>query len=382
MSAVNELRRHILGQARRLVVKIGSKVLVDGADSGEGVNRARIRQYAASIAELHREGIEVVVVTSGAVGAGMAVLGFESKPAELELKQACAAIGQVRLMQAWEEAFAVDGIHVAQLLFSADDFRSRERYQNIRNTVKALLNHKVVPVINENDTVAVAEIKVGDNDKLSADVTQFLDADLLILFSDELGLFDKNPKEHPDAVMMPLIPAVTDEILSLASGDEGSAVSTGGMRSKLVAIRQATQSGCAALLASGYHALPADLVRGSDQGTFFLPAPQKLSDRKRWLALVSTPRGAIVVDSGAEKALIHKGASLLAVGVLDVVGRFSAGDFVEIRSAEGKKLARGIVSFHWKDVIAFKGLSSVELEKKFGKLALKEIIHRDNRVLL
>lgn len=382
MTTVNELRRRYLSRAKRIVVKIGSKVLVEGAPAGVGVNPERIATFAHSMAELVKQGKEVVVVTSGAVGAGMGVLGFEQKPQVLAEKQACAAIGQVRLMQAWENAFAGAGLAVAQILCSADDFRNHERYRNIRATVKALLAHQVVPVINENDTVATAEIKVGDNDKLSADVTQFLDADLLILFTDEKGLYDKNPKEHADAQLIPLIPQITHDVLALAAGEEGSSVSTGGMKSKLSALKQATQAGCAALLSSGYLANPFELVQGYEIGTFFLPSPKKLSSKKRWMSLVSTPRGAVLVDSGAVAAMVERGSSLLSVGIVGVEGRFSQGDFVEVKDLKGKAIARGIVRYHWKDILAYKGLSTQELREKYGEEAAQEVIHRDQRVLI
>jgi len=230
---MSELRKKVLGEAKRIVIKIGSRILVDSEHGG--VRTRFIQQLATSVATLVENGKEVVIVTSGAVGTGMAILGYAQKPSVMAEKQACAAVGQIDLMYAYREMFRWVGLVTGQILLSADDFRDRTRYKNLQNTLKAMLARKIVPIVNENDSVAVAEIKVGDNDKLSSDVALFLDADLLLVFTDEDGLFDANPKTNPDARLLRLVPEITPEIMALAGkpGEAGSAVSTGGMRSKL-----------------------------------------------------------------------------------------------------------------------------------------------------
>jgi glutamate 5-kinase len=376
---MSELRVKIVGQVKRIVIKLGSRLLVD-MEKG-GTRTALVSKFAGSVAKLRAQGVEVVIVTSGAVGSGMAALGFAEKPAEIGLKQACAATGQVLLMHAWRSAFQRHGLEVGQILCSADDFRERTRYKNISTAVSSLLKLGVVPVINENDSVAIAEIKVGDNDKLSADVSQFLKADLLIIFTDEDGLFDKNPKEHADARLLSLVTEVTPEVERLA-GSKGSGISTGGMITKIQAMKQVTQAGCAAVLASGFKVLPHQVIEGKEVGTLFLPAAQKLNSRSRWLTFVSTPKGRVTIDAGAESALLLKGRSLLPVGVAKVEGRFHAGDIVELRNAEGKPLARGIAAWGSDTLRRVKGMKTPEARALLGAGQADEFVHRNNRVVL
>lgn len=377
---MKELRKELLSNVRRMVVKLGSRLLVDSENGG--VNVRTISRMMGSIAKLREKGVEVVVVTSGAVGSGMAQLGLKTKPEAMSDRQACAAVGQAQLMLAYENAAKRHGLRVGQILCSADDFRERVRYKNIKATVDSLLRMGAIPVINENDTVAFAEIKVGDNDKLSADVSQFLGAQLLAIFTDEEGLFDKNPKEHPDAQLLKLVPEVDASIEKLAAG-KGSAISTGGMATKLAAAKQATLAGCAVVLACGFRELPHRIAEGKEAGTLFLPATsRKLKSRERWLGLVSTPKGRVFVDAGAETALRQKGRSLLPVGIVRVEGRFAAGDIVAICSADRRPVARGVASWSHDALRRVLGLKTPEVRAVLGPGRPDEFVHRNNMVLL
>lgn len=379
---MSELRKKILGETRLLVVKIGSRVLVDSEKGG--VRASWIEAFAKSIAKLREAGKNVVVVTSGAVGTGMAVLGYATKPANIAEKQACAAVGQIDLMHTYREMFKRQGLIAGQILLTAEDFRDRARYKNLQNTIKALLAKGVVPVINENDSVAVAEIKVGDNDKLSSDVALFLDADLLLLFTDEDGLYDSNPKTNPDARLLQFVPEITSDIMAMGGkpGESGSAVSTGGMRSKLEAIRAVTRSGCNAFLANGMKVLPHEAVLGDARGTLFAGVARKLNSRKRWLSFVSTPKGILTLDEGGAKAIREKHSSLLPVGIVAISGRFAEGDLVEIRDANGERLARGVTQYDSANLKLVLGQKTAAVKARLGENARDEVIHKNDMVLL
>ena len=379
---MSELRKKILGETHLVVVKIGSRVLVDSEKGG--VRAAWIERFAQSVAKLRAAGKEVVVVTSGAVGTGMAVLGYATKPSNIAEKQACAAVGQIDLMHTYREMFKRQGLIAGQILLTADDFRDRARYKNLQNTIKALLAKGVVPVINENDSVAVAEIKVGDNDKLSSDVALFLDADLLLLFTDEDGLFNANPKTSPDARLLQFVPEISSDIMAMAgkAGEAGSAVSTGGMRSKLEAIRAVTRSGSNAFLANGMKVLPDEVVLGSAVGTLFAGAARKMNSRKRWLSFVSTPKGVLTVDAGGAQAICAKHSSLLPVGVVSLSGRFSEGDLVEVRDADGNRLARGITQYDAANHKLVLGQKTAAVKARLGSDAPDEVLHKNDMVVL
>lgn len=378
---MSDLRKKVLGEAKRIVIKIGSRILVDS--DGKGVRTRFIQQLATSVATLIESGKEVVIVTSGAVGTGMAVLGYAQKPTVMAEKQACAAVGQIDLMHAYREMFRWVGLVAGQILLSADDFRDRTRYKNLQNTLKAMLAQKIVPIINENDSVAVAEIKVGDNDKLSSDVALFLDADLLLIFTDEDGLYDANPKTHPEARLLRLVPEITADVMALAGkpGEAGSAVSTGGMRSKLEAIRAVARSGCNAFLANGAKVQPHQVVLEDAIGTLFLGSSKKLGSRSRWLSYISSPRGAVVADAGGVKALREKHSSLLPVGVEKVIGRFSIGDLVEVRDTEGIQVARGIAQFDSEKLKMVLHKKSAEIHALLGSQVPDEFIHKNDLVV-
>lgn len=370
------IREALFQDVRTLVVKVGTRVLCNDA----GLDEARLKHLVDSLADLHDRGFSTVLVTSGAVGVGMGVLGFETRPAALAEKQACAAAGQIRLMQRYADLFHKRGKSVAQILLTGEDLRDSVRFNNIRQTVRVLLEKGAIPIVNENDTVATEEIKLGDNDKLSADVAQFLEADLLVILSDEEGLYDKNPKKHADAQRIAVVERVTPDVLRLADPTPGSGVSTGGMKAKLTAIRQAVEAGTPAVLARGDGANLVEIVTGKDCGTLFLPR-KRIDRKRRWLAFVTKPKGTLTLDAGAVNALRaaegSKRASLLAAGIRKVHGRFAAGDFVEVCAPDGEIVARGRVSYSAAEIERIKGRKSGEFAAILGRRGPGEVIHRD-----
>ena len=378
---MSELRTKILTEAKRIVVKIGSRILVDSEHGG--VRTRYIQKLADSVACLMEHGKEVVIVTSGAVGTGMAELGYAEKPKVMAEKQACAAVGQIDLMYAYREMFRWVQLSCGQILLSADDFRDRTRYKNLQNTIKTMLAKKIVPIINENDSLAVAEIKVGDNDKLSSDVALFLDADLLLIFTDEDGLFDDNPKKNPKARLLRFVPEITPSVLALAGapGETGSAVSTGGMRSKLEAIRAVVNSGANAFLANGMKVLPHEVLFENALGTLFAGKKQKMNSRRRWLSFVSTPKGNVVVDKGGVKALQKNHSSLLPVGVIQVGKHFDAGDLIEILDESGNRIARGIAQYGSDNLNLVLGKKTPIVREILGSDIPEELVHKNDLVL-
>ena len=378
---MSELRKNILDESKRVVIKIGSRILVDSARCC--VRTRYIQRLADSVAQLMEAGKEVVLVTSGAVATGMAELGYKEKPTVMAEKQACAAVGQIDLIYAYREMFRWVQLSVGQILLSADDFRNRQRYKNLQNTIEAMLAHKIVPIINENDSLAVAEIKVGDNDKLSSDVALFLDADLLLIFTDENGLFDDNPKKNPKARLLRFVPEITPAVLALAGkpGEAGSAVSTGGMRSKLEAIRNVTKSGCNAFLANGLKVLPHEVVFENAEGTFFAASKKKLNSRQRWLSFVTTPRGSVLVDDGGVKALREKHSSLLPVGVVQVQKHFDKGDLIEVLDLAKNPVARGVAKFDSETLKLVMKKKTSQVKEFLGKDFPEELIHKNDLVV-
>ena len=378
---MSELRTKILTEAKRIVVKIGSRILVDSEHGG--VRTRYIQKLADSVACLMEHGKEVVIVTSGAVGTGMAELGYAEKPKVMAEKQACAAVGQIDLMYAYRETFRWVQLSCGQILLSADDFRDRTRYKNLQNTIKTMLAKKIVPIINENDSLAVAEIKVGDNDKLSSDVALFLDADLLLIFTDEDGLFDDNPKKNSKARLLRFIPEITPAVLALAGapGETGSAVSTGGMRSKLEAIRAVVNSGANAFLANGMKVLPHEVLFENALGTLFAGKKQKMNSRRRWLSFVSTPKGSVIVDKGGVKALQKNHSSLLPVGVIQVGKHFDAGDLIEILDESGNRIARGIAQYGSDNLNLVLGKKTPMVREILGSDIPEELVHKNDLVL-
>jgi glutamate 5-kinase len=365
---------------KRLVLKIGSNIL---ADEKEGLNLKRISSIAGDVSEIRASGYDVLMVSSGAVAAGMKKLGLRTKPRDIRLKQAAAAVGQSSLMWAYERSFGEHGIKVGQVLLTGDDFSDRKRYINSKNTLLALLQYGVVPVVNENDTVATDEIKFGDNDNLAALVAILVEAERLIILSDVEGLYSEDPRFHGDARLIPCVEEVTAAIERRA-GEAGSAVGTGGMYSKVMAAKMAASHGISVHIISGRKkGLMNAAVSGSRcQGTFFKPSESRLSRRKGWIAYNTRPRGQVVIDDGAARAITGMGRSLLPTGIISVEGDFDVGDPVYCVDAEGRRIAKGLTNYSSSDLKKIMGKKTVEIEKILGYKYSEEAIHRDNLVIL
>jgi glutamate 5-kinase len=367
-----------LAQARRIVVKVGSALLVgaDGAPDG-----AWLADLAADIARLRAEGRQVLVVSSGAVALGRRRLGLQRRSAALAEKQAAAAAGQSRLMRAWEEALEPHGIAAAQVLLTRDDTEIRRRWLNARATVETLLKLGVVPVVNENDTVATEEIRYGDNDRLAARVAQMAGADVLVLLSDVDGLYTADPRRDPAAAHVPVVRTISAEVERMAAGANASAgVGTGGMATKLAAARIAQGAGCATVITLGARPRPLEAVARGERATVVAASTTPTQAYKAWIAGSLAPRGVVVVDGGCEAALLA-GRSLLPAGVRGVEGRFEKGDAVLVKDAAGRELARGLVEYDADDARRIAGLRSDALEAALGWRGPDELIHRDDLVL-
>jgi len=375
----NAPARRALPKVKRLVVKVGSGLI---SAPGRGLLPDRIGALADELAALAKDGREVVVVSSGAIASGMARLGLTQRPRSIPEKQAAAAVGQSALMWHYEQAFARHGIRVAQVLLTQEDISARPRYLNARNTLQVLLRFRVVPVVNENDTVAVEEIKVGDNDNLAALVAHLVDADLLVILTDVDGLYTGDPRVDPEARRLDTVDAVTEEIERLVWDADGQ-VSVGGMSTKLEAARKVTSSGIPMVIASGR--VPGTLrrvLRGEPLGTYFVPRGDRLAGRKRWIAFAVPPQGRLTVDAGARSALVERGKSLLPSGVVEVEGEFHAGEVVSLSAADGKEFARGLTNYDAAELRKIQGAKTKDLEERLGYKSFDEVIHRDNLVLL
>ncbi|MFM8620334.1 MAG: glutamate 5-kinase [Opitutaceae bacterium] len=360
---------------RRVVVKLGTGVLTSGVGR---LDSARIAGVAAEIAALRARGTEVIVVSSGAVGLGMGALGLERRPRELSRKQACAAIGQSRLMETWREAFAPHRITVAQVLLTHEDLRARGRFLGVRETLRQITAYGAIPIINENDTVSAAEIKFGDNDTLSALVASLTQADHLIILSTAPGLIDMKGT----GLIVPVVERITPEIEAMAGGTT-SETAVGGMVSKISAARLATKSGCGVFIASGAEPrIIGRLLSGEGPGTFFVPSGLPLEARKRWLAYFQRPAGTIRVNARAVPALREQGRSLLAVGVTGASGAFAAGDIVNIAGPDGTVVARGKATFSSEEIPALAGRQSDELAALHPGRRRLEVVHRNDLVLI
>jgi glutamate 5-kinase len=367
-----------LASAQRLVVKIGSALVVN---SDEAAPRTTwLDGVAADIALLRARGVDVIVVSSGAIALARRSLGLQQRRLRLEEQQAAAAVGQIRLAQAWSEALSAKDLTAAQLLLTLDDTEDRRRYLNARATLNTLLTIGCIPVINENDTVATAEIRFGDNDRLAARVAEMMQADQLVLLSDIDGLYTADPRRDHTATHIPVVSAITPEIEAMG-GEPPPGYSSGGMQTKLVAARIATQAGCAMAIAYGHTERPLAALASGARCTWFLAAPEGRSARKRWIAGTLAPLGTLVVDAGAARALAA-GRSLLPAGVRSVDGTFQRGDPVVVRNASGKALARGLSAYASVDAERIAGHRSDEIEAILGWRGRDEIIHRDDLVLL
>lgn len=352
-----------------IVVKIGTNIITypDGK-----IDLGQIENLASQVSDLKGNGIRVIIVTSGAIGAGMAELGLKKRPRDISELQMCAAIGQGRLIEAYSQVFKKKGYIVAQILLTSEDLRSRSRFLNARNTMLRLLDRGIIPIVNENDTVAVEEIKFGDNDRLSALVANLVQADLLIVLSDVDGLYDR------EGHVIQRVSRITKEIEDLC-GKSTSILGTGGMKTKLEAARIVTRAGESMIIANGRTpGVLERIFRGEPIGTYFEPHVEGLTARKRWLAFFTKPHGNIIIDRGAEEALIKRGKSLLASGIVEVRGNFKVGDVVNIISQDGKRIACGLVNYSSGELEKIKGLKTSQIQGVLGYKTSDEVVHRNN----
>jgi glutamate 5-kinase len=366
---------------RRIVVKVGSSLLVDAAAGS--LKRDWLASLAADIAALHKEKRDIIVVSSGAIALGRAVLKLPSGALKLEDSQAAAAVGQIALARAWSESLSAHALTAGQVLVTLGDTEERRRYLNARSTIAKLLEWRAVPVINENDTVATSEIRYGDNDRLAARVATMMSADLLVLLSDVDGLYDKPPnlddKSAGGATLVPLVARITPEIEAMA-GASSSAHARGGMLTKIEAAKIATSAGTHMIIASGHVAHPLQAIAGGAACTWFLTPANPVTARKKWIAGSLEPRGALVIDAGAVKAL-RGGKSLLPAGVVKVEGAFGRGDAVVVRGPDGHEIGRGLIAYDAEDADKIKGRSSADILSILGFGGRTEMIHRDDLVL-
>lgn len=364
---------------KRVVVKIGTSVLA--RPHGYGLDRKRVTVIAGDMANVCRKGYQAIIVSSGAIGAGMDVLKWDKRPAGLRDKQVASAIGQVALMETYTQAFQVHDITVGQVLLTREDLNTRERYLNARNTLLALVEHGIVPVINENDAVSTDEIQFGDNDSLAAIVAVKVEADLVIFLSDVDGLFKL--KSDSDAAFIKEISSITPEIEALAGKGGTTKASVGGMFTKIMAAKTLMKSGIEMWIANGRREnVVNDIISGSGYGTRFVPNPEIIGARKRWIAFGSKSKGKIIIDTGAVTALTANGKSLLPSGIVKVEGDFSSGDSVSVVDAAGREIARGLTFYASEEVGRIKGFKSSQITHILGRRAYDEVIHRDNLVLL
>jgi glutamate 5-kinase len=368
-----------LSGARRIVVKVGSGLITE---PGRGPTAPLISRLASELAQLVADRREVALVSSGAVATGSARLGLGGRPRTIPEKQAAAAVGQSALMWQYEQAFAPYGIQVGQVLLTGEDIADRSRYLNARNTLLTLLAFDVLPIINENDTVAVDEIKVGDNDNLAALVAHLIDADVLILLTDVDGLYTGDPLRDPTARRLETVETITGDIQRLVY-DAAGRVSVGGMSTKLEAAQKANASGIPMVIASGREAgTLGRLLRDEPVGTYFQPRDDRLAARKRWIAFAVPREGRLMVDAGARKALTEGGKSLLPSGLVSVEGEFAAGAAVALAEPDGREFARGLVNYDADELRKIRGVKTKDIERTLGYKGLDEVVHRDNLVVL
>jgi glutamate 5-kinase len=371
--------RDLLASAGRWVVKIGSALLTD---DGKGLARESIANWVKQLAELRKQGLEIVLVSSGSVAEGMSRLGIKERPSELHLLQAAAAVGQMGLVQAYEEEFQKHGFHTAQVLLTHDDLSNRKRYLNARSTIRSIVDLGAIPIINENDTVVTDEIRFGDNDTLGALVANLLDADGLIILTDQEGMYNKDPRHNPDAVLLEEMNASDPDLDAMASGNSG-VLGRGGMTTKVRAARLAARSGAYSVIVGGrIDDVLLRLRKREPLGTLMLPSTTRQVARKQWLAGHLQTAGRLVLDDGAVAVLEKGGKSLLSVGVVNAFGHFKRGDMVSCEDASGREFARGLVNYDFADAIRILGKSSDDILSILGFCHESELIHRDNLVLL
>ena len=386
-----DVRKEILKGLKRIVIKVGSSIITKrekrNNEWANELNANNVRLLARTIRQIVDRNCEVVLVSSGAIMAGRERLGLHRADLSIPEKQACAAIGQSYLMHTYEKKFEKEGIKVAQILLGHDDLRNRKRFLNAKHTLEALLEHKVIPIINENDSVTIDEIKIGDNDTLSATVACLLNAQLLIILSDVDGLFSRDPssKMREGDTSMKIIEhvdCITQKIEKLAGGSK-SKVTVGGMYTKILAAKQTMSFGIPTLIVNGFDKSIAEKIyKGKSVGTLFWAGREKIKKRKHWIAHTLKPSGKIMIDSGAKKAILSQGKSLLPAGVIKVEGKFEFGNAVRILGEDGKEIARGLVNYNFRDLDSIMGMRTSEVKKIFEDNFYNEVIHRDDLTLL
>ena len=386
-----DVRKEILKGLKRIVIKVGSSIITKrekrNNEWANELNANNVRLLARTIRQFVDRNCEVVLVSSGAIMAGRERLDLHRADLSIPEKQACAAIGQSYLMHTYEKKFEKEGIKVAQILLGHDDLRNRKRFLNAKHTLEALLEHKVIPIINENDSVTIDEIKIGDNDTLSATVACLLNAQLLIILSDVDGLFSRDPSSkmrEGDAPMKIIehVDCITQKIEKLAGGSK-SKVTVGGMYTKILAAKQTMSFGIPTLIVNGFDKSIAEKIyKGKSVGTLFWAGREKIKKRKHWIAHTLKPSGKITIDSGAEKAILSRGKSLLPAGVIKVEGKFEFGNAVRILGEDGKEIARGLVNYNFRDLDSIMGMRTNAVKKIFKDNFYNEVIHRDDLTLL
>ncbi len=371
------MSKHRLSHAKRIVVKLGSNVIT----ADDGLNLHVIETISNQISVLMSRGIEVILVSSGAMAAGMRKMGMARRPDEIPQRQAISAIGQSGVMNAYEKCFSKHGIKIAQILLTGDDLTNRKRYLNSRNTLRTLIDWKIVPIINENDTIMVEEIKLGDNDNLAAMITLLMDADFLFILTDIDGLYDKDPRKFADAKLISEVRQIKKDIKDYASSIPGT-LGTGGMLSKIHAAQKVASAGIPMIVARGNtEDVLLKLFDGQALGTYFVPKEGKMASRKCWIAHTLAPKGIIIIDDGAVRAVRQNGKSLLPIGVIAVEGDFEEGAAVDFRTSDNEVIGIGLVNYRSSDINLIKGLKTSQIKSCLGGKHYDEIIHRDNLVL-
>jgi glutamate 5-kinase len=377
MQPMNTDRKTSFDNAKRVIVKVGSNVLTENS----GLDLNVVRSISRQICRLIDRGLEVILVTSGAMAAGIRKIGLAKRPDEIPKRQAVSAVGQASLIMEYENAFERYGNKVAQILLTSDDLNNRKRYLNARNTLYTLLSWQVVPIINENDTVAIESIKFGDNDNLAAMIALLMDADILIILSDIDGLYAKDPRSNPDAELIPMVTTFKKSLEKVA-GDIPGSLGTGGMLSKIKAAKKVTSAGVPMVIANGnVPDILEKLFDGGSYGTFFIPQAERLPSRKCWIGYSLKPEGVIVIDPGAATAVLKRGKSLLSSGIIGVEGEFGIGAPVEFKTAESDILGTGLVNYSAADIRKIMGLQSRQIQDRLGEKPFDEVIHRDNLVI-
>jgi glutamate 5-kinase len=368
-----------IAAARTVVVKVGSRILT--AEDNATPHVKRVRSLVDGIAALQQSGRRVLLVSSGAIAHGMVAMHLTRRPGTIPAKQACASIGQIMLMNMYASHFSKHGILIGQVLITWDDLRDKERYLNLRNTLFHLFDVNAVPIINENDSVGVEEIRFGENDTLAAQISLLVQADLFVNLTDVNGLHDADPKKNRAARHIPVVSGISPAVREFASGKTDE-ISVGGMATKLEAADMVTKAGLYALIGDGFHRTLLDVLSDPVAGTIFLPRDKKMPSHHRWIAFAGRPSGSIVVDQGAQKAIIEKGTSLLPAGVREIIGTFKVGDMVDIRNDKSQTIGRGLTNYSSADAAIIAGCKTADIASRLGQKTFDELIHRDNLVIL